>query len=544
MNVYKVTGLVRNESQMAKRTTQTNPFRAALSLIVSAFLCTALLPSMVWAAEEDSAGDVAGTEGGAAADTSAGADQEVPEEPPASGDDGDSADDGNAAQPDPDDSTSDETADDGKQQDASDDDQGKSEDQDKEAKEEPKEESSDSETSPWARKQIASAQSGLSDSNAAMGQLPGALSSLRSAKAVFDEAYDAMAATESELTEVTERLDKAQRRVAIARPAALAAQDELDGIENAEPHTFAVTHGISLMEAQTRIDQLLLISESATAVADEADSEIATCKARKDELSELLIKQRQAVDEALVQANSCAFEAERCCSEARSGEVAAKEALAELSSKITEADGARADLDATISSHDGVRYSAYGELDAWYSDLDERIGAEEGRLTFGTGLDFAMSEEDFVAKWASAIDAYYGELGGTPLSGYGEQMAREAYEWKIDPRLCAAVSFTESGGGRVCIRNCNAWGWGAADTDPYNLASEWGSWEEAISAWYSGMGTNGMGLATARCVDELGSSYAGAPHWTANVVTAMARIDEIARSQADDASSSLSVASE
>ena len=41
--------------------------------------------------------------------------------------------------------------------------------------------------------------------------------------------------------------------------------------------------------------------------------------------------------------------------------------------------------------------------------------------------------------------------------------------------------------GAYCIRPHNAWGWGAADSDPYGLASEWSSWEEAIDAHVKGL---------------------------------------------------------
>ena len=61
--------------------------------------------------------------------------------------------------------------------------------------------------------------------------------------------------------------------------------------------------------------------------------------------------------------------------------------------------------------------------------------------------------------------------------------------WKhcIDPRWSAAISNTESSKGAVCIRPHNAWGWGAADSDPYNLAFDWGSWAEAIDAHAKGL---------------------------------------------------------
>lgn len=78
---------------------------------------------------------------------------------------------------------------------------------------------------------------------------------------------------------------------------------------------------------------------------------------------------------------------------------------------------------------------------------------------------------DFVIEWAPRIDSY---LSGRTLSGYGAHFAAAAYDYDVDPRVGAAISVIESGGGDVCFRPCNAWGWGS---------SSWGSWEEAIDGW-------------------------------------------------------------
>jgi hypothetical protein len=73
------------------------------------------------------------------------------------------------------------------------------------------------------------------------------------------------------------------------------------------------------------------------------------------------------------------------------------------------------------------------------------------------------------------------------LEGQGKNFAASAWKYCIDPRWSAAISNTESGKGAVCIRAHNVWGWGAADSDPYNLAVEWSSWEEAIDAHAKGL---------------------------------------------------------
>ena len=100
------------------------------------------------------------------------------------------------------------------------------------------------------------------------------------------------------------------------------------------------------------------------------------------------------------------------------------------------------------------------------------------------GADWNAGEEAFVAAWAPRIDAF---LGSSPMQGQGAAFAKAAWACHIDPRFSPAISTIESGKGRVCIRPYNAWGWGAADSNPRGLAKEWSSWEEAINAHVSGL---------------------------------------------------------
>lgn len=100
------------------------------------------------------------------------------------------------------------------------------------------------------------------------------------------------------------------------------------------------------------------------------------------------------------------------------------------------------------------------------------------------GADWGAGEEKFVATWAPRIEAF---VKGSPLEGQGEAFAKAAWVNRIDPRFSVAISNIESSKGRYCIRPYNAWGWGAADSDPYGLAKEWDSWEEAINAHAKGL---------------------------------------------------------
>ena len=94
--------------------------------------------------------------------------------------------------------------------------------------------------------------------------------------------------------------------------------------------------------------------------------------------------------------------------------------------------------------------------------------------TVASGGERIRSTED-IDKWAARIDAY---LSGHELAGYGKQFAEAAARHGLAPRLSAAISFIESGGGDVCFRPHNAWGWGS---------SSWDSWEEAIEAHAAGL---------------------------------------------------------
>ena len=114
-------------------------------------------------------------------------------------------------------------------------------------------------------------------------------------------------------------------------------------------------------------------------------------------------------------------------------------------------------------------------------DSDEATQDTEALID---GADWYAPRDEFIEEWAERLDAY---LKGTPLEGQGVNFAASAWKYCIDPRWSAAISNTESSKGAFCIRPHNAWGWGAADSDPYGLASEWASWEEAIDAHAAGL---------------------------------------------------------
>ena len=155
---------------------------------------------------------------------------------------------------------------------------------------------------------------------------------------------------------------------------------------------------------------------------------------------------------------------------------------------------------------------AKGEADAQAALAQEALrAAQDERAQKATkaratdGADWHMSEEEFIEEWAPRLDKY---LAGSALQGQGANFARSAWRYCIDPRWSAAISTIESGKGAKCIRPHNAWGWGASDEDPVNLASEWSSWEKAIDAHAKGL-ANGYGYT----VTKAGAKTYCPPNW-------------------------------
>lgn len=135
------------------------------------------------------------------------------------------------------------------------------------------------------------------------------------------------------------------------------------------------------------------------------------------------------------------------------------------------------------------------------------------------GADWGAGEEKFIEVWAPRIDAYFAEA---PLAGQGKTFAKAAWANHVDPRFSPAISNIESSKGRICIRPYNAWGWGAADSDPYGLASEWGSWEEAINAHVKGL-ARGYGYT----ISEGGAQSYCPGNWEEWYATTVAQMNSI-----------------
>ena len=143
-------------------------------------------------------------------------------------------------------------------------------------------------------------------------------------------------------------------------------------------------------------------------------------------------------------------------------------------------DEADDDEDESDDEDDGEDEAPAGEDE----DSDAKVIVSDDTDGLDDGVDWFVDEDEFMEEWTERIDDY---LEGTPLEGQGVHFARSAWRYCVDPRWSPAISYIESSNGAYCIRPHNAWGWGAADSDPYNLASEWDSWEEAIDAHVAGL---------------------------------------------------------
>ena len=292
---------------------------------------------------------------------------------------------------------------------------------------------------------------------------------------------------------------------------------------------------------QFEIEALEAAYKAAQARLDEANARVAENQKKIDAIMEKLPAQQERTDEAIkelyvlendrlyyydmmLQAESL----DSLLKELEYFDRVSKKNLTELN-KLKEM---KAELELARIALDAAQAEAEEQAQIARSSLaalqDERAAkqsggqanalAQGGSSTVIDGADWYMTEEEFVNEWAPRIDAY---LAGSPMEGTGETFALMSFRYCVDPRWSPAISNTESSKGRKCIRPYNAWGWGAADSDPYNLASEWGSWEEAIEAHISGL-ANGYGYTISKSAAK---SYCSSPDsWYENTLSEMALI--------------------
>lgn len=368
------------------------------------------------------------------------------------------------------------------------------------------------------------------DSDDAITNVEEFIGSLEEYRAAFDAVraeYAAengkLQALQDERASVVVKINKFQDEVQRAQVVFDAASAELETLESGGMDSLLLRIS-QPSETDAKAHLLRSLIEDRGNVIVSSGAACSGLERRKEELDELMREQGAVRRCALEKVNACACEVEAACSRARQMSNDTVSAVADSSESGAETWASRA-----MRIGSGIVRIAEIEtlLASWYAETDSMSGKHPG-LSFGEGADFAMNQDVFVAKWGNAIDAFFEdyarEAGPVPLQGYGKTIAASAYRHRVDPRLCAAVSVAESSGGRLCIKPHNAWGWGAADTNPYELAVSWESWEESIEEWHKGMANSKTGLATARTVSTLAVVYCSTPIWGASVSESMRAI--------------------
>lgn len=352
-----------------------------------------------------------------------------------------------------------------------------------------------------------------------------------------------LAKANSKLSKVQKKRDKSVEKETALSQTYLDAQKSLTQLQT-EQKRIEQTNVVSLMLHEVEFNDLKdealsieaqRVEQQNIIAAEQVKTETHSSKAKTADAK--VNTQKRALEKIIAKGNKIACRLEKADSRSRVKDKAATDAVEKLAKKKKgKAKKAAQDVIDKIAKgvegHDESRDDARAGLCAWYDAVDAVSGVDSA-LSFGVGQDFSLSKEKFVAKWGKAIDMFYEHFADTagftpPLQGQGETMAGCAYDYKIDPRLCAAVSIAESSGGEYCIQPHNAWGWGAADSDPKNLAASWSSWDEAIKAWHEGMATSTSGLATAGTVSGLGQVYCSTPTWAETVAEQLAEISKFA----------------
>ncbi len=368
-----------------------------------------------------------------------------------------------------------------------------------------------------------------------LDELSDRLDSLASLKQGWSDLYSQYALERDELkrlqdehASIAAKIQKHEEDAERAQAVVDAAHEELAIIEG-EGFTAFAMRLIRPSEIESNIYLLHEIIEDRSNVVLSANTAVSGLERAQADMSEKMQAQGKRRLESRSKLNMASCEVEAGCSRARKS---MQEALGILTVQTDDQQ-----MQEDVARMQGQAQSAAGriaeteaDLARYYDELDAVSGAN-GAISFGEGADFAMNEFVFVEKWGKAIDAYldsYAKGADVPLRSYGRKMAAAAYRYRIDPRLCAAVSIVESGGGLRCIKPHNAWGWGAVDSNPYEGAASWDSFDEAIEQWHKGMADSKTGLATARTVSTLAIVYCSNPAWGADVAETMGKISAAA----------------
>ena len=288
-------------------------------------------------------------------------------------------------------------------------------------------------------------------------------------------------AGESTIEKLSDKLGEAEKRFDEANAKVLEMQGRIDEIEAALPaqqerSNAGMKQRYILQSNPLAVVDSLLSSESLGTFLRHVDYLEIVSRSNLRELNKL-----KAMEQELAAARDAQVAA------IADAQAQLDEAQAELSKEQDKrAQTQREDVEdaAKQAREQGGEKSVGVAYDGGKQPEDYKEAATEDTEELSDGADWHAGREAFIAEWAGRIDAY---LEGSALAGQGENFAAAAWKHGVDPRWSPAISNTESSKGAVCIRPFNAWGWGAADSDPYGLALEWQSWAEAIDAHVAGL---------------------------------------------------------
>ena len=385
----------------------------------------------------------------------------------------------------------------------------------------------------------------LTKADAASSGASDAIQKLRSEQGSFSNARSAYDAAHAKVRKLEKRLAKLKASVPEIEAEKQRAQAVVDAVSQ-EKKQGAPADITDVLAGRASFDEIDSKDYLLDKVAEDRMRAIAECDVRLAGLSGKAKKVKKKIAAAKAKelelqqkCSMAALDAEMAASDVLAHDQQAANALKSVKQKGLSEEAAdklatgKESVSAQKKAHESTCASCTETVAAWYDHLDKTGHVKRG-VTFGTGAEFSLDKKAFVKKWGAAIDAFfadYSKIAGAKvaLSGTGKTMAAAAFEHRVDPRLCAAVSIIESGGGQACIKSCNAWGWGAADSDPYGGASAWGSWPSAIEAWHKGVATSTMGLATAKTLYKFGTIYCSSADWAEKVAKQMQKISSLAK---------------
>jgi len=150
----------------------------------------------------------------------------------------------------------------------------------------------------------------------------------------------------------------------------------------------------------------------------------------------------------------------------------------------------------------------YGILQAHGPQLNSyEIASGGGFSLLGDGINFNVSEAQFVKEWGARINAYIERVIGSrsPVYNHGEVYARSAYIGRMDPRWLPVIGFFETTLGTApsyAGYPYNLYGWGCTDSGETSVARSQNGYDAFIEFILCNAGGRGNGWVGAKVLNE------------------------------------------